>query len=43
MTWRGGDLSAAIAPIAVTTAFAFAFGAIALWRFPTDQDGAPGG
>ena len=43
MTWRGGDLQAALAPIGVTLGFALVFGAIALWRFPTDQDGAPGG
>ena len=42
MTWRGGDLKAALAPIGVTLGFALVFGAIGVWRFPTEQDGAPG-
>jgi len=43
MTWRGGDLSAALAPIGITLASAIVCGAVAIWRFPTEQDGAPGG
>ncbi len=43
MTWRGGDLQAALAPIGVTLGFALLFGAVGVWRFPTELDGGPGG
>ena len=43
MTWRGGDLQSALAPIGVTLGFALVFGAIGVWRFPTEQDGGPAG
>ena len=37
MTWRGLDLGAALAPIAVLLATAAACLAIAIWRFRWDQ------
>ena len=43
MTWRGGELQAALVPISVTLGFALLFGAIGVWRFPTEQDGVAGG
>ena len=37
MTWRGLDLSAAVAPSLVQLAYAILFGGIALWKFGRDK------